>query len=95
MWFQGFTEHVIKLSLCYFNFLLQEELQKEAFKALQMQRDSKHQRIRGQIELIEQELAQLTQLEVEQRELKLNIQMVSGRAWLKVYLSLVLFIQGI
>ena len=55
----------------------QERLQKEAFEALQQQKDAKHRRIRSQIGLIEQQLSQLTQLEIEQRDLKLNLHMVS------------------
>jgi E3 ubiquitin-protein ligase LRSAM1 len=51
-------------------------LQKEAFEALQIQKDARHQRIAGQIELIEQELAQLTALEVEHRQLSDDLQKV-------------------
>ncbi|KAK3088307.1 hypothetical protein FSP39_017332 [Pinctada imbricata] len=48
----------------------QEQLQKEAFEALQLQRDAKHQRISSQISLIEEELASLTALEIQRRELR-------------------------
>ena len=41
-----------------------------------LQKDAKTQRITSQIELIEQELAQLTLLEVEQRDMRLDTQMV-------------------
>ena len=43
---------------------------------LMLQKDAKTQRITSQIELIEQELAQLTLLEVEQRDMRLDTQMV-------------------
>lgn len=56
---------------------LQEELQKEAFEALQCQKDARHRRIRSQISLIERELAELTMLEIEQRDMRLDTQMVS------------------
>ncbi len=59
-------------------FTLQESIQKEAFEALQLQKDAKHNRLTGQISLIEQELAQLTLLEVEQREHRLESQQVSN-----------------
>ena len=52
-------------------------MQKEAFEALQLQKDKKHARITGQIELIQNELAQLSLLEVEQRDLKVEMQVVS------------------
>jgi len=41
---------------------------------LQQQKDVRHQRITGQIQLIEQELAQLTMLEVEQKHQKVSLQ---------------------
>ena len=43
-----------------------------------LQKDAKTQRITSQIELIEQELAQLTLLEVEQRDMRLDTQMVQN-----------------
>lgn len=55
----------------------QEQLQKEAVEMLLMQRDARHSRVRGHISLVERELAQLTQLEVEQRQLRANLHMVS------------------
>lgn len=45
---------------------------------LLMQRDARHSRVRGHISLVERELAQLTQLEVEQRQLRANLHMVSA-----------------
>ena len=57
---------------------MQEKLQKEAFETLMLQKDAKTQRITSQIELIEQELAQLTLLEVEQRDMRLDTQMVQN-----------------
>ena len=55
---------------------MQEELQKEAFEALQCQKDARHKRITSQISLIERELAELTMLEIEQRDMRLDTQMV-------------------
>ncbi|KAI1882355.1 hypothetical protein AGOR_G00249830 [Albula goreensis] len=49
--------------------LQEEEMQKAAFEALQLQRDSMHGFIRQQIRLIEAELKQLTRLEVKRRDL--------------------------
>ncbi|KAG7314638.1 hypothetical protein KOW79_021941 [Hemibagrus wyckioides] len=49
--------------------LQEEEMQKAAFEALQLQRDSVHGYIRNQIILIEAELMQLTKLEVKRRNL--------------------------
>ncbi|XP_036385958.1 E3 ubiquitin-protein ligase LRSAM1 [Megalops cyprinoides] len=49
--------------------LQEEEMQKAAFEALQLQRDSMHGFIRNQIRLIEDELRQLTKLEVKRRNL--------------------------
>ena len=54
----------------------QERLQKSAFEALQCQRDARHRRLTGHIGLIQQQLAQLSTLEVEQRQLKVNATMV-------------------
>ncbi|XP_074654842.1 E3 ubiquitin-protein ligase LRSAM1-like [Tubulanus polymorphus] len=48
----------------------EEEMQRNAFIALQLQKDSKHHRVSKQIELIQQELSQLTLLEVEKRDQK-------------------------
>uniref|UniRef100_A0A8B9KH58 RING-type domain-containing protein n=1 Tax=Astyanax mexicanus TaxID=7994 RepID=A0A8B9KH58_ASTMX len=49
--------------------LQEEEMQKAAFEALQLQRDSVHGYIRNQIKLIEAELMQLTKLEVKRKNL--------------------------
>ncbi|XP_072310188.1 E3 ubiquitin-protein ligase LRSAM1 isoform X2 [Eucyclogobius newberryi] len=49
--------------------LQEEEMQKVAFQALQLQKDSVHGYIRNQIKLIEAELMQLTKLEVKRRNL--------------------------
>jgi hypothetical protein len=46
---------------------------------LLMQRDARHSRVRGHIALVERELAQLTLLEVEQRQLRTDVHMVGGR----------------
>uniref|UniRef100_UPI00398E353C E3 ubiquitin-protein ligase LRSAM1 isoform X2 n=1 Tax=Pristiophorus japonicus TaxID=55135 RepID=UPI00398E353C len=48
--------------------LAEAEMQKVAFEVLQMKKDSKHTRIRDQIKLIENELMQLTQIELARRE---------------------------
>ncbi|XP_043575811.1 E3 ubiquitin-protein ligase LRSAM1 isoform X1 [Chiloscyllium plagiosum] len=48
--------------------LSEAEMQKVAFEVLQMKKDSKHSRIRDQIKLIENELMQLTQIELDRRE---------------------------
>lgn len=49
--------------------LQEEEMQKAAFEALQLQKDSVHGYIRNQIKLIEGELMQLTKLEIKRRNL--------------------------
>ncbi|XP_017553283.1 E3 ubiquitin-protein ligase LRSAM1 isoform X2 [Pygocentrus nattereri] len=49
--------------------LQEEEMQKAAFEALQLQKDSVHGYIRNQIKLIEAELMQLTKLEVKRKNL--------------------------
>ncbi|XP_061657614.1 E3 ubiquitin-protein ligase LRSAM1 isoform X2 [Syngnathoides biaculeatus] len=49
--------------------LQEEEMQKAAFQALQLQKDSVHGYIRNQIKLIEGELMQLTKLEVKRKTL--------------------------
>lgn len=49
--------------------LQEEEMQKAAFQALQLQKDAVHGYIRNQINLIEGELMQLTKLEVKRRNL--------------------------
>lgn len=47
----------------------EEEMQKAAFQALQLQKDAVHGYIRNQIKLIEGELMQLTKLEIKRRNL--------------------------
>uniref|UniRef100_H3CP31 Leucine rich repeat and sterile alpha motif containing 1 n=1 Tax=Tetraodon nigroviridis TaxID=99883 RepID=H3CP31_TETNG len=49
--------------------LQEEEMQKAAFQALQLQKDAVHNYIRDQIKLIEGELMQLTKLEIKRRSL--------------------------
>ncbi|XP_024124274.1 E3 ubiquitin-protein ligase LRSAM1 [Oryzias melastigma] len=49
--------------------LQEEEMQKAAFQALQLQKDAVHTYIRNQIKLIEGELMQLTKLEIKRRSL--------------------------
>ncbi|OWF52585.1 E3 ubiquitin-protein ligase LRSAM1-like [Mizuhopecten yessoensis] len=48
----------------------QGQLQREAFEALQLQKDTKHQRISTQIALIQEELMNLTAVEIEKRSLR-------------------------
>lgn len=55
--------------------MTEESLQRELFEVLQYQKDARHRRITSQIRLIEQELAELTVLEIEQKTAKLDIQM--------------------
>ncbi|XP_036418812.1 E3 ubiquitin-protein ligase LRSAM1 [Colossoma macropomum] len=67
-------EHVLALqqldkSKAISQILQEEEMQKAAFEALQLQKDSVHGYIRNQIKLIEAELMQLTKLEVKRRNL--------------------------
>ncbi|XP_078687467.1 E3 ubiquitin-protein ligase LRSAM1-like [Branchiostoma floridae x Branchiostoma belcheri] len=52
----------------------EEEFQKKAFEALQLEKDTKHSRITGQIALIEQELVQLTVVEMEKRALRMDME---------------------
>nr|XP_043868455.1 E3 ubiquitin-protein ligase LRSAM1 isoform X1 [Solea senegalensis]XP_043868456.1 E3 ubiquitin-protein ligase LRSAM1 isoform X1 [Solea senegalensis] len=49
--------------------LQEEEMQKAAFEALQLQKDAVHGYIRNQIKIIEGELKQLTKLEIKKRNL--------------------------
>ncbi|XP_017296619.1 E3 ubiquitin-protein ligase LRSAM1 [Kryptolebias marmoratus] len=49
--------------------LQEEEMQKAAFQALQLQKDAVHGYIRNQIRLIEGELMQVTKLEIKRRNL--------------------------
>ena len=58
---------------------MQELLQKKAFEALQLQKDDKHKRISGQIELIQQELQQLTLVEIEKKALRMESEIVRKR----------------
>ncbi|XP_061189417.1 E3 ubiquitin-protein ligase LRSAM1-like [Saccostrea echinata] len=46
----------------------QEEFQRDAFEALQIQKDIKSQRIAQQINMIEEELASLTRVEIQRKE---------------------------
>ena len=61
---------------------------------LQCQKDARHQRVTSQIALIEQELTELTILEMEQRQLRLDTQMVFQ--WLVVVIVMLstLLVQG-
>ncbi|KAL2100072.1 hypothetical protein ACEWY4_004466 [Coilia grayii] len=75
-------EHVLALqqldkSKAVAEILQEEEMQKAAFEALQLQKDCVHGYIRNQIKLIEAELMQLTKLEVKRRDLDAeNLQFV-------------------
>ncbi|XP_066295632.1 E3 ubiquitin-protein ligase LRSAM1-like isoform X2 [Branchiostoma lanceolatum] len=52
----------------------EEEFQKKAFEALQLEKDIKHSRVTGQIALIEQELVQLTVVEMEKKALRMDVE---------------------
>ncbi|XP_014664831.1 PREDICTED: E3 ubiquitin-protein ligase LRSAM1-like isoform X2 [Priapulus caudatus] len=52
--------------------LQQEEFQREAFEALQMQKDAKHTRLSNEIALVMNELEQMSMLEVKNQEMKLD-----------------------
>ena len=55
----------------------QEEFQKDAFEALQLQKDAKTQRIFQQINMIEEELASLTLVELQRKEERTDDEIVS------------------
>ncbi|KAM6902482.1 E3 ubiquitin-protein ligase LRSAM1 [Xenentodon cancila] len=56
-------------SKAFAQILQEEEMQKAAFQALQLQKDAVHSYIRNQIKLIEDELMQLTKLEIKRHSL--------------------------
>ncbi|XP_045923199.1 E3 ubiquitin-protein ligase LRSAM1 isoform X1 [Micropterus dolomieu] len=60
---------VLDKSKAIAHILQEEEMQKAAFQALQLQKDAVHGYIRNQIKLIEGELMQLTKLEIKRRSL--------------------------
>ncbi|XP_035523972.1 E3 ubiquitin-protein ligase LRSAM1 [Morone saxatilis] len=60
---------VLDKSKAIAHILQEEEMQKAAFQALQLQKDAVHGYIRNQIKLIEGELKQLTKLEIKRRSL--------------------------
>lgn len=60
---------VLDKSKAIAHILQEEEMQKAAFQALQLQKDAVHGYIRNQIKLIEGELTQLTKLEIKRRNL--------------------------
>ncbi|XP_042365780.1 E3 ubiquitin-protein ligase LRSAM1 [Plectropomus leopardus] len=60
---------VLDKSKAIAHILQEEEMQKAAFQALQLQKDAVHGHIRNQIKLIEGELLQLTRLEIKRRNL--------------------------
>lgn len=60
---------VLDKSKAIAHILQEEEMQKAAFQALQLQKDAVHGYIRNQIKLIEGELLQLTRLEIKRRNL--------------------------
>uniref|UniRef100_UPI003AAACC6E E3 ubiquitin-protein ligase LRSAM1 isoform X2 n=1 Tax=Centroberyx gerrardi TaxID=166262 RepID=UPI003AAACC6E len=66
---QVLSLQVLDKSKAIAHILQEEEMQKAAFQALQLQKDSVHGYIRNQIKLIEGELMQLTKLEVKRRNL--------------------------
>ncbi|XP_068190751.1 E3 ubiquitin-protein ligase LRSAM1 isoform X2 [Antennarius striatus] len=70
---------VLDKSKAIAHILQEEEMQKAAFQALQLQKDAVHGYIRNQIKLIEGELKQLTKLEIKRRNLDTeNLQEVLG-----------------
>uniref|UniRef100_A0A673BGE9 RING-type domain-containing protein n=1 Tax=Sphaeramia orbicularis TaxID=375764 RepID=A0A673BGE9_9TELE len=66
---QMLSLQVLDKSKAIAQILQEEEMQKAAFQALQLQKDSVHGLIRTQIKLIEGELMQLTKLEIKRRSL--------------------------
>ncbi|KAK5851597.1 hypothetical protein PBY51_023140 [Eleginops maclovinus] len=64
-----FSLQVLDKSKAVAHILQEEEMQKAAFQALQLQKDAVHGYIRNQIKLIESELMQLTRLEIKRRNL--------------------------
>ncbi|XP_035217457.1 E3 ubiquitin-protein ligase LRSAM1-like isoform X2 [Stegodyphus dumicola] len=67
-----FQEREMDQQILINELLEEEQYQKEAFKALQLQKDLQHQEIIHQIYLIEKELANLTMAEVKKKDFKLN-----------------------
>lgn len=61
----------------YAIFDFQEEFQRDAFEALQLQKDAKTQRITQQINMIEEELAGLTLVELQRKEERTDDEIVS------------------
>ncbi|XP_015252214.1 PREDICTED: E3 ubiquitin-protein ligase LRSAM1 [Cyprinodon variegatus] len=66
---QMLSLQVLDKSKAIAQILQEEEMQKAAFQALQLQKDAVHGYIRNQIKLIEAELMQLTKLEIKKRNL--------------------------
>ena len=62
----------------------QEEFQKDAFEALQLQKDAKTQRIFQQINMIEEELASLTLVELQRKEERTDDEIVSRNSLLLI-----------
>ena len=65
------------MSKCIILLCAQEEFQKDAFEALQLQKDAKTQRIFQQINMIEEELASLTLVELQRKEERTDDEIVS------------------
>lgn len=61
----------------YAIFDFQEEFQRDAFEALQLQKDAKTQRITQQINMIEEELAGLTLVELQRKDERTDDEIVS------------------
>lgn len=55
-------------------FIHQEKAQRDAFEALQFQKDARNQRITEQIAMVEEELYNLTVIELEKRHMKAKIE---------------------
>ncbi|KAG8200417.1 hypothetical protein JTE90_000502 [Oedothorax gibbosus] len=70
--FNIFQEREIDQQIMINTLIEEEQLQKEAFKVLQLQKDIQHQEIAHQIHLIEKELSNLTVAELKKKDLKIS-----------------------
>ncbi|CAL1262932.1 unnamed protein product [Larinioides sclopetarius] len=70
-----FQERELDQQILINRLLEEEQYQKEAFEALQLQKDIQHQEIAHQIHLIEKELSNLTVAEIKKKDLKIDSEM--------------------
>lgn len=70
--FNLFQDREIDQQIFINKLLEEEEFQKQAFEALQLQKDQQHKEIAHQIHLIEKELSSLTAAELKKKDLKLS-----------------------